>query len=253
MFIFKIISVIIIAIAGVLGGRLPSKTSFSAESSYALTFGNAFAGGVFLGAGFLHMLPDGIEHFSSLNFGVDYPLALMTAALGFILILIIDKGFSTHNPSEALQNKASFPTILFLVLALHSIIAGMSFGLEKDFLSGLIILIAIIAHKGSAAFALGVSLVNSKCDQKVSNKTIWFFSLATPLGVILGSIIGNYSGNSSAILYEGIFDNLAAGTFVYIATLEIISELFENDSHKLKKIGMILFGFVLMATIAIWV
>jgi zinc transporter 1/2/3 len=53
-------------------------------------------------------------------------------------------------------------------------------------------------------------------------------------------------------MFEAIFDTLAAGTFLYIATLEIIAELFESNQNKPSKLVMILMGFSLMATIAIW-
>ena len=53
-------------------------------------------------------------------------------------------------------------------------------------------------------------------------------------------------------MFEGVFDSLAAGTFLYIATLEIISELFESNDQKQTKLALIVTGFALMATIAIW-
>lgn len=252
MLTFKIISIVIIALAGIIGGFVPLRAQFQSGNGNALALGNAFAGGVFLGAGFLHMLPDGLDNFNQLNTGIDYPLGLLTAAIGFVLIMFIDKGFSSHNPAEALDQQQQFPTVLFLVLAIHSIIAGMSLGLEQGFLSGLVILIAIMAHKGSAAFALGVNMVGAHCDTTLVRKTIVFFSFMTPLGVLMGSYLGSIESGHKAVIFEAVFDTLAAGTFLYIATLEIIAELFENNSKKWSKLFMILIGFSLMATIAIW-
>lgn len=249
---FQLISILIIALAGITGGMFPLRAKFRKGNTGVLDMGNAFAGGVFLGAGFLHMLPDGLDNFNQLNTGIDYPLGLLTAAIGFVIIMFIDKGFSSHNAAEVLDQKQQFPTILFLVLAIHSIIAGMSLGLEKGFLSGLVILIAIIAHKGSAAFALGVNMIGADCQTSLVRKTIIFFSLMTPLGVLMGSFLGSVESGHTAIMFEAIFDTLAAGTFLYIATLEIIAELFENNQKKLSKLLLILMGFSLMATIAIW-
>ena len=252
MLTFKLFSIVIIALAGIIGGFFPLRAQFQAGNSAALVLGNAFAGGVFLGAGFLHMLPDGLDNFNQLKTGVDYPLGLLTAAIGFVIIMFIDKGFSSHNTAEVLEKKQQFPTILFLVLAIHSIIAGMSLGLESGFMSGLVILVAIMAHKGSAAFALGVNMVGSECDTSLVRKTIVFFSFMTPLGVLMGSYLGSVESGQSAVMFEAIFDTLAAGTFLYIATLEIITELFESNQNKPSKLMMILMGFSLMATIAIW-
>ena len=252
MLSFKIISIVIIALAGIIGGFFPLRAKFRSGNTAALDLGNAFAGGVFLGAGFLHMLPDGLDNFNQLNTGIDYPLGLLTAAIGLVIIMFIDKGFSSHNTAEILDKKQQFPTILFLVLAIHSIIAGMSLGLEQGFLSGLVILIAIMAHKGSAAFALGVNMVGADCATSLVRKTIVFFSFMTPIGVLLGSYLGSVESGKTAIMFEAIFDTLAAGTFLYIATLEIIAELFEKNEKKSSKLLMILCGFSLMATIAIW-
>jgi zinc transporter 1/2/3 len=252
MLTFKIVAIIVIAAAGVFGGLLTLRPSFDRTHTGNLNLGNAFAGGVFLGAGFLHMLPDGLDNFSSLNLAGDYPYGLLTAAIGFLLIMLIDKGLSAHDTAEKIKESNNFPTILFLVLAIHSIIAGMSLGLEEGFLSGLVILIAIIAHKGSAAFALGLNMVQAQCAEALVRRTILFFAFMTPLGVVLGSLLSAVEAGQSSVFFEAIFDTLAAGTFLYIATLEIISELFENHTQKTSKLMMILLGFALMATIAIW-
>ena len=92
----------------------------------------------------------------------------------------------------------------------------------------------------------------SICTTSLVRKTIVFFSFMTTLGVLLGSYLGSVESGKTAIMFEAIFDTLAAGTFLYIATLEIIAELFEKNEKKSSKPLMILCGFSLMATIAIW-
>jgi zinc transporter 1/2/3 len=252
MLVFKVASILLIILAGIVGGLIPTRKSFSQGGTKKLTLGNAFAGGVFLGAGFLHMLPDGIDNFTAMNTGIDYPLALLVAALGFMLILFIDKFFSEDKAQKALSESNRFPAVLFTILAIHSIIAGMSLGLESDLLSGVVVLVAIVSHKGSAAFALGVNMVNADLGKALIRKTVLIFSMMTPIGVVLGSIISFSENNESSIVFEAIFDSIAAGTFLYIATLEIIDELFEKSEFKVSKFALIFFGFALMATIAIW-
>jgi zinc transporter 1/2/3 len=252
MLTFKFAAILIIAAAGIFGGLITLRSSFDQSQTANLNMGNAFAGGVFLGAGFLHMLPDGLDNFSSLNLSGDYPYGLLTVALGFILIMFIDKGLSGHDAADKIKDSGRFPAILFLVLAIHSIIAGISLGLEQGFLSGLVILIAIVAHKGSAAFALGLNMINAQCNPALIRKTILFFACMSPLGIILGSLLDGLDGGKNSVLFEAVFDTLAAGTFLYIATLEIIAELFEQNTQKTSKLMMIFMGFALMATIAIW-
>ena len=248
---FKLISVVLIIAAGVAGGIVPLGKKI--KSSNGLTFGNAFAGGVFLGAGLMHMLPDATSNFSSLKLSFDFPYAPFVAGLGFILILSLERVIAQKESAEILNNrKNKFPFILFLVLAVHSIIAGMSLGLESTIISGLVIFIAIIAHKGSASFALGVNLVNFNIRKKLIIRTILFFSIMTPLGIVIGTVLDNIESSRVSIWFEAIFDSLAAGTFIYIAILEIIDDVFANGKFRYQKFSFLMFGFILMAFIAIF-
>lgn len=53
----KILSVILIIAAGVTGGIVPLGKRIK-KGGNGLTYGNAFAGVIFLGAGLMHILPD---------------------------------------------------------------------------------------------------------------------------------------------------------------------------------------------------
>lgn len=249
---FKIVSIIAIILAGVMGGLVPLRAQFKKEGGGKLALGNAFAGGVFLGAGLLHMMPDAIDNFSGLALKTDYPVPLLLAALGFIIILAIDKLSTQQSTAEVAAGSGRFPVVLLSVLAIHSIIAGMSLGLETTLLSGAVIFVAIIAHKGSASFALGVNMVEAAVPGTIIKRTVVFFSFMTPLGVAAGSLLSYQASGTSAQAFEAVFDSLAAGTFLYIATLEIMAEIFESPGQRFGKFFILLMGFALMATIAIW-
>ncbi|MBN1924575.1 MAG: ZIP family metal transporter [Prolixibacteraceae bacterium] len=249
---FKIISVVLIITAGITGGIIPMGKKV-AKGGNRLTFGNAFAGGVFLGAGLMHLLPDAMENFSSLKLNSDFPFAALICGLGFIFILALERVIARKESAEILSSsKNKFPLILLIVLSIHSIIAGMSLGLETTILSGTVIFIAIIAHKGSASFALGVNLVNDNINKKLIIKTILFFSIMTPVGIVIGTVLDNIESSSTSLWFEAIFDSLAAGTFLYIAVLEIINDVFANGKFRYQKFGFLLIGFLLMAFIAIY-
>jgi len=167
----------------------------------------------------------------------------------------LDKGASgrLEQQESAEKNDPSFPIILYLVLSIHSIIAGTSLGLEGKFLSAIVIFIAIIAHKGAAAFSLGVNLKNMDFAVKRRILTIAFFAMMTPLGVILGTFFSSILSDHSGILFEMIFDSLATGTFLYIAIAEIMGDVFEKRGNTWAKLILITIGFGSMAIIAIWV
>lgn len=250
--IFKLLSIILIIIAAFIGGLIPLRSKNKDSKSKALLMGNSFAGGVFLGAGFLHMLPDAIDNFTQLNLETDYPFAPLIAAIGFIFVLALEKVVAVKPESEIVNKDSRFPIILFIVLSIHSIIAGMSLGLESTFISGIVIFIAIIAHKGSAAYALSVNMLGKQIESKIIKKSIAYLSIMTPIGVIIGGIIDNIESSMISVWFEAIFDSLAAGTFIYIAIMEIINEIFEEERERFKTFGFLLLGFFIMALIAIW-
>ena len=92
----------------------------------------------------------------------------------------------------------------------------------------------------------------SSAKKSLVIKTIVFFSIMTPIGIIIGTVLDNIESSRISIWFEAIFDSLAAGTFIYIAVLEIIDDVFANGKFRYQKFAFLLFGFLLMAFIAIY-
>ena len=57
-------------------------------------------------------------------------------------------------------------------LAVHSFLAGLALGAEAELSGVLVIFLAILAHKSTAGFALGVSLVRNQIPSRLA----WPFS-----------------------------------------------------------------------------
>lgn len=252
--VFKITAVIVTFTFGYLGGLLSLKLKQQRNSSKVFSYGNSFSGGVFLGAGLLHLLPESIERLeSTVNIG-NFPLAYLICAIGFILILFLEKTLNYVNKRKIKDNKSViYPYILMVILSGHSIIAGLALGAEQVVNMALIILIAIIAHKGSAGFALGVNLLKANLELKSINYILITFSLMTPLGIFAGLLLSLDSELFSTKVVGGLFDALAAGTFIYISIVIIIVEEFSVNSNRLHKFMYLSLGLLLMAVIAIWV
>ena len=141
----------------------------------------------------------------------------------------------------------------FRVLAILAIVlAGATLGLEKSIVSSIVIFIAIISHKGCAAFALGVSLREADFPRPRMIGVIALFSCMTPLGIILGSIFSTILKGKAAYAVEAVFDGVAAGTFLYIAILDIMVEVFLQREDRWVNYFLMALGFALMAFIAIW-
>jgi zinc transporter 1/2/3 len=251
---FKIISLLIIFATGLLAGIAPIRMSVSRQGARRLTCCNAFSGGVFLGAGLLHLLPDSGENLKAFAGDIDFPFPALICGAGFLLVLLLEKAAlgGSEDVGAMSEGRPIYPFLLCFVLSIHSIIAGTSLGLEATLTSATAIFIAIIAHKGAAAFALGVSLKEGDFPTLQHVVIICFFSAMTPLGVILGTIFSTiFSGNANAV-FEAVFDGLAAGTFLYVAVVDIIEEVFEQPHDRGIKALLISCGFGLMALIAIW-
>lgn len=251
---FKVLSLFIIFFIAVLAGIIPRRVSLTPQGERQLTWGNAFSAGIFLGAGLLHMLPDAEENFQTFAGNLDFPFPALIAGIGFLLILLLEKAALGGREDVGAMSKGRmlYPFILCLVLSVHSIIAGTSLGLEVTLLSATAIFIAIIAHKGAAAFALGVSLKENNFPTFRHIVIICFFAVMTPLGVVLGTAFSTTLSSNATAGFEAIFDALAAGTFLYIAVVDIMEEVFKQSSDRWIKVILISAGFSLMALIAIW-
>lgn len=54
-------------------------------------------------------------------------------------------------------------------------------------------------------------------------------------------------------LFEATFDSLGAGTFIYIAALDIIKTEFDSPRYHGEKWMAAASGFAIMALLAIWI
>jgi len=198
-------------------------------------------------------LPDGVEFLSGVT---DYPLAMLLAASSLGVLLFLEKVIfierDAHNLENIGESSAFEPYLLALILSIHSFIAGVALGIEKTILGSVVLFIAIIAHKGGAAFALGISMIRGGVLKRRHIKAILLFSIMTPLGIFLGSALSRAFGSSTGQILEGVFDSLAAGTFIYVAVLDVIEEEFSIPGNEFLKFFSIIVGLGLMALLAIW-
>lgn len=152
--------------------------------------------------------------------------------------------------------------ILMLALSIHSILAGLSIGIETkaDSITGTAI--AILAHKSFEGFCLGSSLVNAKIDHVPFLVLGISFSCATPMGILLGQILTDHVSTGGDMI--AIVQAVVAGTFLYIAIVEIggkellvcRQELVEGNPQAQKlveiaKLVCFVFGYLAMSALAL--
>jgi solute carrier family 39 (zinc transporter), member 1/2/3 len=172
--------------------------------------------------------------------------------------------------------------VLILALGIHSLFAGLGLGGADGYDIVVLLFIAIIAHKFFEAFALGIRLkiwlmpsllaeefssatqdsVNTTSkkteDELVKNpkKTflsiLFLYSLCTPLGMVIGMAAQTATSGSAALAVSGISIGLAAGSFIYVAMVEVLPHALEAPLIG-PKIIMSLIGTALMAALAVFV
>jgi zinc transporter 1/2/3 len=251
---FKALAFALVGATGLAAGFAPLRMGGSSGSERFFALANALAGGVFLGAALIHMLPDGMEALEGRV--AAYPVASALAAGGFLLILFLERVLLRGQENDAVVGSmgrpAIFPYVLLLVLSVHSLIAGAALGLETTVGASVAILVAIVAHKGSAAFALGVSMAQGAVDPGRARRLMALFASTTPLGILVGALVGRALADDTALLVEGCIDGVAAGTFLYVAVLDIIEEEFSQPADRVVKFALLFVGLGLMAAVAVW-
>ncbi len=264
MFSVKLLLLLTILVAGALGSALPLLRRGRARNDRILGWGNSLAAGVFLAAGFVHMLPDADQTWTRL--GWDYPMAFALAAFAFLFMLLVEHVLlpeqahqEVHAPSGerfaqiAEQHHDALPVYAVLTaLSIHSLLAGLALGAQPELSRVLVISLAIVAHKSAAGFALGVSLARSSLPPAQSWRLVAVFATATPLGGLAGMVLGETFEGRIASTLEASFLSIAAGTFVYVATFDILRDEFPAHGGRLAKWLVLTFGMASMALLALW-
>lgn len=258
LLLFKILAAVFIWLITIVSAWKPIYEHKINCHKVSHSIGEAFASGVFLGVGLFHMLPDATLGFKQIFPHTTYPLANLLCALGFVILLFLEKVIFKIAKLKQHHKANILPLVLTFVLSIHALIEGTAFGINTAIATALIIFIAIIAHKGSESFALATALAKSELSNKRILVVFGLFSLMTPLGIAFGSIVLDLFKTQNGILLQAIFNSIAAGSFLYIATLHHSPEHHHHleegleENHLLHFIA-VLIGLITMAVVAIWV
>jgi len=180
---------------------------------------------------------------------------------------------STMQQQESLSPMSGYA--LVGAMSFHSVFDGLAIGTTNSSSSQLTaVTIAVFAHKPIASFALGSMLMKGtnttqpQLQKKLVTQLICFFAITSPVGILLGvgtlvALEHETRMNVDTNLVSAICQSFAAGTFLYVATVEVMSKEFfvectpyENDiddgmgkRKKRLKFGVCCLGVALMALI----
>lgn len=245
----KLVASIITFLLALIFGLLP--IGLARTQKHLLSIGDAFAGGVFLSAALLHMLPNASTQFQDAMPNIHYPLAMLLVAITFVLLFLLEHGSLLLSKTHFPNSSNTTPYFLALLIMVHSLIEGTAIGVSNDLASTIIIFSAVLAHKSSEGFALSVNLHRYNIPIRRNVLIIVLFSLMTPLGIFITTEINSVLQNHFGQIAAAILNALAAGTFLYLGTVHIIAE----PDHIICRCGLLslLSGISLMALVAIWV
>ncbi|RWR84445.1 Zinc transporter 5 [Cinnamomum micranthum f. kanehirae] len=230
--VFKIIAIFSILIAGALGVGIPmlgkSIPALSPEKDVFFIV-KAFAAGVILATGFIHVLPDAFDNLTSPclkeNPWGKFPFAgfvAMVSAIGTLMVDAYATGYYTRSHFGEANNVigGGFVDEETAHAQLHTHAShGHTHG-------------SVGPTPDSSASELTRHRVISQAQFKLKSTAIMslFFSLTTPVGIALGiGIASIYSENSpTALIVEGIFNSASAGILIYMALVDLLAADFMN-------------------------
>jgi len=142
--------------------------------------------------------------------------------------------------------------LVFFALCFHSVMEGLGMGSAEQ--GGLLlpVMLAILAHKGLAAFALGCSLTQSDLPEWKFWAFVGIFASGTPLGCLAGMLSTRMSSVVAQSTASGVCIALSSGTFLQVSSMELLPRAFAEERHKLLGCCCLSFGFLSMSVLAIW-
>jgi zinc transporter ZupT len=252
---FAFASIIVVTFAG---GALPLLRPERARRARGFPSGEAFAAGIFLALSTTVMLPAGFALLGKAFPDVTYPVGSIVAICGFALLLALEHA-STHLKEEAAaeggddevaaSDSPTIPLIMTAMIAGPSFLLGAALGIS-DGTAAVMIWLAIIIHKSSAAFALALRMVRSTMGRWQVLGVFTLFALSTPVGIVVGGDVHDLLGTHAMFIIKGTILSLASGVFLYMATLhELRHTPMIADCGTKKGFALMVAGFVVTALV----
>lgn len=218
---FQISAILCILTAAAIGGYYPLARRELAGEPQGFSLGQAFAAGVFLALSLIIMLPNGLHLFSKAYPHSHYPMASLLAIAAFLFLVGLSHvaaAKQAETASDLRPSPSTIPVIITVMIAIPSFLLGTALGISET-ASALVIFFAIMAHKGTAAFALALAMVRSTLTRTQTLALFGLFVLSTPLGILVGADVHLYLTGLAGLVTKATILSLAAGVFLFMATL----------------------------------
>ena len=231
----------------------PMRFAFYAASIFALSFAGgvvpllrrwtpselqlliSVSAGIILGVVFIELLPD---------LSPTTPYFFAAALGGFMLLLALEKFvfIHPHETEELAGRRSGFAA--YIGISFHSLLDGIALGSSAMFPElAPSVLFAILAHKVPDTFSLSSILTFFGYSRRRTLWMVFCFSLLTPLGGALALWL--LRGVTSTTL--GLLIGVASGTFLFIATSDLLPHAHEHHEGRFRKLAAVLVGIAVIA------
>ena len=174
---------------------------------------------------------------------------------GFLLMLILEGSgighavHEEHHDHDLEHNHghihhSSSGWLLLFGLTLHAATDGIAIGAAAA--SGSVtvtaaVALAVLIHKGPAAFSLGVFSMHEREYRNDSIRDVLIFSLATPVMILLAF----YALEDLETHIIGLTMLFSAGTFLYVATVDTLPDIHNPETGKKAMLNVLLGAIIL--------
>src|SRR5574341_482130 len=222
-----------VILISLLGGFLPLLRELSQR---ALALLLSFSAGVLLGAVFFHMVP---ETGRLLSENLGWPILG-----GFLLIFVMERFVFVHACEELECDIHQMGIPAFLGISLHSLLDGIALGAGLILPQlGPVVLLAVIIHKMPDSISISSILLAAGWDRRKIGMLNLLFSLTTPIGAIIAYLFFR----SLAPAHIAVAIGLSAGTFLAIATADILPQV-----HRIEQRNPVTLLFLALGLAVSW-
>ena len=197
----------------------------------------AFGAGIFLGATFIHLLPESMEGAYSKEAGA-------MVLVGFLLVLFVERFLLSRGGEAGHAHTHMVVSMTALVgLSLHTLIGGLGLavGAEQPEL-GKAVLVSILAHKIPETFVMVTLMMLAGIRYSRIIVNLLFLCAMTPIGALLLAQVVPVGGSRALSMLTG----LVAGTFLYVATGNLLPEVFHLRERRGWHLALLVIGAVFM-------
>ncbi|CAA7039302.1 unnamed protein product [Microthlaspi erraticum] len=223
----------------------------------------ALASGVILATGYMHVLPDSFANLTSTclpnNPWRKFPFTTFIAMISALFTLMVDSYAmawqkkillkpqpnaavteTLENGSRELENENGnivaddaksqliryqvIAQVLELGIVVHSVVIGLAMGASDNKCTIRSLIAALCFHQLFEGMGLGGCILQAQYGSKMRWTMVFFFSVTTPFGIVLGMLLETvYSPSSpTALIVVGVLNACSAGLLNYMALVDLL-------------------------------